>query len=148
MRNPPDTHHFNQLVWKIAQQIPEGHVSTYGQIASMILPPDGVSPPDYARMGAQWVGRAMNATPPGHDIPWQRVINSQGQISLPPGSPAANEQRALLESEGVVFDSAGRVDFERYGWEGPPTDWLQEHRLLRPRSLKKSGGETGQPRLF
>jgi methylated-DNA-protein-cysteine methyltransferase-like protein len=148
MRNAPDPQAFNQIVWKIARQIPEGQVSTYGQIASMIPPPEGVSPPEYQRWGAQWVGRAMNATPPGEGIPWQRVINSKGMISLPVGSPGAEEQRALLEMEGVVFDEKERVDFEQFAWDGPDETWLKENRLWPPKPLRKNPGGNRQLSLF
>jgi methylated-DNA-protein-cysteine methyltransferase-like protein len=55
----------------------------------------------------------MAACPP--DVPWQRVLNSKGEISLRAG---AEHQRRLLESEGVTFDGKGRVDLKRFGWEG------------------------------
>lgn len=137
MYNPPDPLSFNTLVWEIVQQIPEGKVSTYGQIASMIPPPAGVDAQQYRRLGARWVGSAMRSTPEGQKIPWQRVISSKGQISLPKGSTGADEQRALLEMEGVAFSESGRVDFEVVGWEGPPAEWLRARELLSPRSLTK-----------
>ena len=71
---------FNALVWEIVRQIPAGKVSTYGQIAAMILPPQGMTQHDYGAFGARWVGGAMAACPEG--IPWQRVINSQGKIYI------------------------------------------------------------------
>lgn len=149
MYNPPDPTSFNKVVWQIVRQIPEGKVSTYGQIASMIPPPKSVAPEQYQRLGARWVGSAMQAVPAGQGVPWQRVINSQGKISLPRGSAGADEQRALLEIEGVLFDQEGRVDFEQVGWEGPPTEWLDAHRLVSPRSLKKSPKpQNSQPNLF
>lgn len=149
MYNPPDPSSFNQAVWQIARQIPEGKVSTYGQIASMILPPEGVTLEQYQRLSPRWVGSAMRAVPPGQGIPWQRVINSQGKISFPRGSAGADEQRALLEMEGVAFDPEGRVDFEQVGWEGPPVEWLDAHQLASPRSLKKSLKQKDiQPGLF
>jgi methylated-DNA-protein-cysteine methyltransferase-like protein len=139
MFNPPDSQSFNALVWKIVQQIPPGQVSTYGQIASMIPPPEGVDPPDFDRLAPRWVGNAMNAVSGSgtETIPWQRVINSKGTISLPEGSRAAIEQRVRLEREGVKFDTAGRVDFNEVGWDGPSIDWLRAHDLLTPRPLKK-----------
>jgi methylated-DNA-protein-cysteine methyltransferase-like protein len=148
MFNPPDPKTFNALVWEITRQVPEGKVTTYGQIASMIPPPEGVDPEQYARLGARWVGSAMYAAPP--EIPWHRVINSQGEISLPKGSASADEQRARLLMEGVGFDGRGRVDFEVVGWEGPPGDWQREKGLLPPRSLKKTQttDDPAQPRLF
>lgn len=135
MYNPPDPESFNQVVWEIVRQIPAGKVSTYGQIASMIPAPPGIDPDQYARLGARWVGNAMHLSPTG--VPWQRVINSQGEISLRRDSTAADEQRFLLETEGVGFDLGGRVDFEIVGWDGPPQEWLDRNKLLPPRSLKK-----------
>jgi methylated-DNA-protein-cysteine methyltransferase-like protein len=91
----------------------------------------------------------MQATPSGQGIPWQRVINSQGKISLPRGSAGADEQHALLEMEGIVFGQDGRVSFEEAGWEGPSEAWLDAHKLLPPTSLKKSSKAKGsQPPLF
>lgn len=147
MRNPPDPKTFNQLVWTIVQQIPEGLVSTYGQIASMIPPPEGVLPPTYDRFGSQWVGAAMNATPSGQGIPWFRVINSKGMVSLPAGSSSAVEQRARLEAEGVRFNEKDRVDFEVVGWDGPDEAFLREHGLFAPKPLKKKSGGS-QPQLL
>ncbi len=139
MYNPPDPKSYNETVWKIVQQIPPGKVSTYGQIASMIPPPEGVEPPSYDRLAPRWVGSAMNAVSGSNTtVPWQRVINSKGAISLPEGSRAALEQRARLEREGVAFDEAGRVDFNIVGWDGPDDGWLHEHGLLSPRPLRKA----------
>lgn len=148
MFNPPNPETYNQLVWKIVEQIPEGKVSTYGQIASMIPPPDGADADQFRRLGARWVGTAMNNTPSGRGIPWQRVINSHGSISLPPGSSSADEQRSLLEREGVPFDGAGRVDFEVVGWDGPSPDFLKAHHLMVPRTLKKRSSASDQMKLF
>lgn len=115
---------FNALVWEIVRQIPPGQVSTYGQIAAMIPPPEGMTLRSYETFGARWVGGAMAACPEG--VPWQRVINSQGKISLRPGG---YEQRQLLEGEGVVFDEKGRVNLKRFGWNGPSREWLAAHGL-------------------
>jgi methylated-DNA-protein-cysteine methyltransferase-like protein len=80
----------------------------------MIPPPDGVELETYVAFGPLWVGGAMSACP--DDVPWQRIINSKGEISLRPG---AEQQRQLLEEEGVAFDERGRVNLKVYGWEGP-----------------------------
>ena len=62
------------------------------------------------------------------DVPWQRVINSQGKVSPRPGyGPMV--QRSLLEQEGVVFDEKERVDLKKYGWPEPKTGEEQQ-RLL------------------
>lgn len=151
MNTPPDPIQFNKTVWNIVRQIPSGIVSTYGHIASMIPPPSGVDEEDYARLGPVWVGKAMNAVSSdgSSDVPWQRVINSQGGISLPEGSRAALEQRQRLENEGVKFERNGRVNLNSYGWDGPDADWLHENHLLTPRPLKKPGSDNPeQLKLF
>ena len=114
--SPPKREEFNQRVWDLVSQIPPGKVSTYGQIASLLSPPPGMDPKSYLAFGARWVGGAMAACP--HDVPWQRVINSQGKVSLRPSSGGV-DQRELLEAEGVVFDQRDRVDLNVYAWKGP-----------------------------
>jgi methylated-DNA-protein-cysteine methyltransferase-like protein len=117
--SPPKREAFNQKVWELVRQIPPGKVSTYGKIAALIPPPAGVDPKAYLAFGARWVGGAMAACP--RDVPWQRVINSQGKVSLRPGGGGIN-QREMLESEGVIFDDRDRVDLKIYAWEGPSKD--------------------------
>jgi methylated-DNA-protein-cysteine methyltransferase-like protein len=111
--SPPDPIVFNRLVWSVVRRIPAGRVASYGQIVRLIPPPDGVELQSYVAFGPRWVGSAMASCP--DDVPWQRVINAKGEISLRPG---AEQQRRLLEAEGVVFDARGRVDLARFGWQG------------------------------
>jgi methylated-DNA-protein-cysteine methyltransferase related protein len=113
--SPPDPVAFKNKVWEFVRLIPPGQVATYGQIASLISTPQGMDPRDYMAFGARWVGGAMASCPA--DLPWQRVINAQGKISLPPG-PGYEHQRQLLEDEGIVFDERGRIDLARYRWAG------------------------------
>jgi methylated-DNA-protein-cysteine methyltransferase-like protein len=122
--SPPDPIIFNHQVWKIVNQIPPGQVATYGQIARMIPPPPGVQAKAYAALGPRWVGSAMAKCP--EDVPWQRVVNSKGEISLRPG---AEHQRGLLEEEGVLFNERGKIDLNTFGW-------------------KSSGEESAQPNLI
>jgi methylated-DNA-protein-cysteine methyltransferase related protein len=136
--SPPNPKVFQNTVWEIVQQIPDGKVSTYGQIASMIPPPGSLNLKDYEAFGARWVGGAMAACPEA--VPWQRVINSQGKISTRPG---AELQRQLLESEGVKFDERDKIDFECFGWNGPNAEWCRERGLFLPPALSQ-----GQARLF
>ena len=105
---------FFQSVWNLVRQIPTGIVSTYGQIAALVPAPPGVSFEDFKVLRARWVGQAMAECPA--NVPWQRVINSEGKISARPG---ADLQRQLLEAEGVTFDIRQRVNLELFGWEGP-----------------------------
>ena len=123
----PNTRIFNEKVWEIVCQIPPGVVTSYGQIAAMIPPPGGMDPKSYDAFAARWVGGAMAVCP--EDVPWQRVINSQGKLSLRAG---AEMQRALLEEEGVEFNEKGRVDLKKFGWQGPPAVWLRQRGLYPP----------------
>lgn len=115
--SPPDPLAFNTQVWEIVREIPRGKISTYGQIALMIPPPEGVAADEYRAVGARWVGAAMAACP--DDVPWQRVINAQGKVSVRRGG-GEQLQRHLLEEEGVEFDDRDRVDLKRYVWSGKP----------------------------
>jgi len=125
--SPPNVHAFQALVWEIVRQVPPGRVVTYGQVAGLIPLPEGMDPKSYFAFGPRWVGGAMAACP--DDVPWQRVINAQGKISLRPG---AEKQRELLEDEGVDFDEAGRLDLRRFQWSGPDEAWFRAHGLVPP----------------
>ncbi len=94
-----------QRIYAAVLQIPQGRVATYGQVAAEA---------DLPRQARQ-VGYALAALPPGSPVPWHRVINARGEISLRP-SGGAEDQRALLEDEGVEFDPRGRVDLMRFRW--------------------------------
>lgn len=110
--SPPNQQAYYEQVWSLVRQIPKGKVAAYGQIALMLPPPNGVEFEAYKAFGPRWVGGAMANCP--DDVPWQRVINSQGKISARPG---AERQRQLLEEEGIVFVK-DKVDMKRYGWKG------------------------------
>ena len=111
--SPPNQQAYYEQVWNLVRQIPPGKVATYGQVALMIPPPVGVDFDTYKAFSPRWVGGAMAACP--DDVPWQRVINSQGKISIRPG---AERQRQLLEEEDVEFVK-DKVDLKKYGWKGP-----------------------------
>ena len=127
-----------QRIYIVVRQIPTGKVSTYGQIAAIVG----------RGCTARQVGYAMAALrSDDKSVPWQRVINSQGEISLRPGGGGAR-QRGLLEAEGVEFDAGGRADFRRFGWEGPDWEWLEQHAFNPAPSLGKPGkGETSGRQL-
>jgi methylated-DNA-protein-cysteine methyltransferase related protein len=147
----PDPETFYPIVWEIVRQIPRGQVATFGQLASMIPTPDGINPPDYDKLGPRWVGDAMNAVSIVDEptVPWHRVINAKGGISLPEGSKGAMLQRQRLIAEGVVFNKKEVVDFNVVGWDGPDADWLADNGLLPPRPLKKNASnDGGQMPLF
>jgi methylated-DNA-protein-cysteine methyltransferase-like protein len=127
---PQQQKDFYLLVWELARQVPPGKVATYGQIASYIPAPEGIDPQAYAAFRARWAGSAMKDSP--SDVPWQRVINSQGKISLPKGSKGSLSQHQLLESEGIIFDAHDRIDLDRFAWTGPTRDWFDSHGLPAP----------------
>lgn len=123
--SPPNPQAYHQQVWDLVRRIPRGRVATYGQIALMLPPPAGVDFESYKAFGPRWVGGAMAACP--DDVPWQRVINSQGKISERPG---AERQRLLLEEEGIVFVK-DKVDLKKYGWGGlDESDATRQERLF------------------
>lgn len=113
--SPPNPAVFNAAVWTLVRRIPPGFVCPYGKIAHLLPPLEGITLRDLEIFGARWVGGAMAACP--EDVPWQRVVNAQGKISLS-GTAAQQRQRILLESEGVEFDPKGRIDLNRFGWAG------------------------------
>lgn len=100
-------------IYRVVRSIPSGVVATYGQVATVV------------GCGPRLVGYAMSSLPAGSNVPWQRVINSQGRISVRSDGRPDSRQRRLLVAEGVVFDAGGRVDLERFGWDGP--DWALIH---------------------
>ena len=99
-----------QKIHALIRQIPCGYVATYGQLGRVV----GCS--------ARTVGFALAALPAGTDVPWQRVINSRGEVSPRRDGERDLLQRDLLEAEGVCFDQRGRVDLERYGWHASDED--------------------------
>ena len=94
------------LIHRIVSEIPRGRVATYGQIAELA----GI------HGQARRVGYALSALPDGSPVPWQRVVNAKGEISLRAQSGAESLQRKLLRAEGVRFDRNGRILMERFQW--------------------------------
>lgn len=103
-------HTFYEKVYSFVKKIPHGKVTSYGKIAVLLGHP----------RAARAVGYALNALPKDslQTVPWQRVINSKGMVSFKGDAIRANLQRKILEGEGIVFDSEGRVNFLTFGW--PP----------------------------
>ncbi|MBI4134535.1 MAG: MGMT family protein [Candidatus Sungbacteria bacterium] len=98
---------FYHEVYKLVRKIPRGKVATYGQIATLISTP----------RAAQMVGFALRALPKQNDVPWQRVINSEGRISIQNLRYSQSEQAELLKREGVEAtyrDNAWWVDLAKY----------------------------------
>ena len=116
-------------IYAIVRQIPQGRVATYGQIAKI-----------EGRVTARMVGYAMSNLDAERDVPWQRVINSQGRLSDRKGGGGFDHQRRRLETEGVFFDAKGCIDFDQSGWPGPDPLWLERHQCFLappPRSKRR-----------
>ena len=113
--NLPDPQTFYAEVWNIVTLIPRGRVASYGQIARMLRSPTGVDEAAFAEFGALWVSNAVAASP--NEVPWQRVVNSKGQITERDGLEA-KRHKLMLEDEGVLFNPRGRIDMRKYGWNG------------------------------
>ena len=105
-----DPSNFYEAVYRLICRIPKGRVMTYGQIAAILGAP----------RAARAVGYAMRACP--EDLPWQRVINSKGQISARSEAERPIIQRMLLESEGIDFDDSDTCALATLIWEPRNTD--------------------------
>lgn len=114
---------FNQLVYALVRHIPTGKVLSYGRIAQLLGVPHG----------AREVGWAMGAL---HDdsVPWHRVVNAQGQVSIKGSPEGAALQRARLEAEGIRFNERGRLDMDKHLWNPLPPEV--------ERILRQARGET------
>lgn len=97
----PATDGLYPRIYQLVKQVPAGRVTTYGDLARAV----GTT--------ARVVGFAMAALPDGHDVPWQRVINSMGEVSRRSDGERTDFQRMLLEKEGVRFNEQQRVDLSR-----------------------------------
>ena len=96
-----------QRIYTIVSMIPKGRVATYGQVAEL------AGLPRQARL----VGYALNCLPKGSRIPWHRVINSQGRISLrAEGEGSDNRQMRLLKREKIKFNQQGVIDLKVFRW--------------------------------
>lgn len=94
-----------EIIWQIVASIPEGRVATYGQIARL------AGYPGYAR----YVGSLLGKLPDDTGLPWHRVVNVHGQLSLSKGSQSYQLQLSRLMREGVNFDGP-KLDLKQYAW--------------------------------
>jgi methylated-DNA-protein-cysteine methyltransferase-like protein len=96
-------------IYAAVRRIPRGRVATYGQVAEL------AGLPGHARQ----VGYALHALPEGTLVPWHRVLNARGTLSLRRDSGGEISQRLRLEREEVRFDAGGRVALDRVRWVPP-----------------------------
>jgi methylated-DNA-protein-cysteine methyltransferase-like protein len=94
-----------QAIYLVIHSIPKGKVATYGQIAAI------AGLPGKARM----VGKILSRLPQGSAIPWHRVINAAGKVSLPEGSDGYEVQQRRLKQEGIGFNGS-RIKLKIYQW--------------------------------
>ena len=93
-------------ILNIIAEIPFGKVATYGQIASEVSIRD-----------SRVVGYALaNLKHTNHAVPWHRVVNRFGKISLKKND-SIQHQANLLKEEGISFETDGSIDLERFGWK-------------------------------
>jgi methylated-DNA-protein-cysteine methyltransferase related protein len=95
-----------QRIYAVVRRIPKGRVATYGQVAALA----GLA--GHARQ----VGYALHALPQGSTVPWHRVVNASGGISLRAVSGGELIQQQLLAREGVQLNARGRVALTRTRW--------------------------------
>ena len=105
-RLPPRTASTHDTILAVVRRIPHGRVATYGQIAVL------AGLPRQPRL----VGYALHALPSSTTVPWHRVINASGMVSIRSDGTASLSQRLLLEREGIDFDGRGRVSLDRHQW--------------------------------
>ena len=101
----PIVHPFTETVKNLIKEIPEGRVSTYGLLAAMAGEP----------RGARQVARILHACSRKDALPWHRVVNRHGRISLKPGNGYERQQRRL-EAEGIEFEPDGTIPLNTYLW--------------------------------
>ncbi|MBY9079899.1 MGMT family protein [Paenibacillus sp. HN-1] len=97
---------FTEKAISVIQSIPEGKVMTYGGVAAAAGSP----------RGARQVVRILHSMSRSHRLPWHRVVNAQGRISLGEGE-GGEIQRLYLLGEGVLFDGSGAINLKTFGYE-------------------------------
>ena len=97
---------YSQRIWRTVSRVPAGKVVGYGFIADL------AGLPGRARL----VGRVLRNAPADLQLPWHRILRSNGQIAFSIGSAEAKLQAGLLQEEGVVV-LKNRVNMEQFGWK-------------------------------
>ena len=99
---------FAAQVYRVVERCPRGKIVSYGGVAAMLGQP----------RAARAVGKALNALPEDTRVPWWRVVNSRGEVSIRGVEHGQILQRTLLEREGIKFERNGRISWKLYGWDG------------------------------
>jgi methylated-DNA-protein-cysteine methyltransferase-like protein len=119
---------FYRRIYRVVRHIPKGRVATYGIVARLAGRPGA----------ARTVGWALSALPEDSDVPWWRVLNAAGRISLSTQNHAAVLQRALLLREGVRFAPGGALNLAMYGWPAEAYDSAAASPQTRAASSRRS----------
>ncbi len=122
---------FYRRIYRVVRHIPKHRVATYGVVARLAGRPGA----------ARTVGWALSALPDDTDVPWWRVVNAAGRISLSSHNHSDVVQRALLLREGVRFAPGGAIALSEFGWpsgayEAAPAAQTRAASLRRSRRLK------------
>jgi len=117
------TPNFYEQVYAVVRRIPRGRVTSYGRVAQMLGAPNA----------ARAVGYALRALKDKSDeyadVPWQRVVNSQGRISIVNREHGAQRQAELLRAEGVDVSQDLRINLDRFLWSG--LHWLEVDDIIK-----------------
>jgi methylated-DNA-protein-cysteine methyltransferase-like protein len=116
---------FYEQVYAVTRGIPKGKVTSYGRIANMLGAPNAARAVGYAL-------RALNDKrddPSYDDVPWQRVVNSLGRISIANREVGAQLQAELLRKEGVRVSEDLRINLDIYLWSG--LHWFEIDDILK-----------------
>ena len=119
----------DERIWQVVAAIPEGCVATYGQVAELAALPNG----------ARAVGKAMARLPKESRLPWHRVLNARGAVSLP--GDAGRRQRRRLREEGHRFRN-GRLDLDSCGWRPEQQPTAERNRIDRVTTGTGDAGTT------
>jgi methylated-DNA-protein-cysteine methyltransferase-like protein len=98
---------FFESVYEVVKKIPTGSVATYGQIATLIG----------QQRKARYVGWALHSNPQPGIIPCHRVVNRNGELSGSFAFGGADQQKLLLQNEGIIFDNEGKIELGKYKWQ-------------------------------
>ena len=99
---------FHNRVFEVVSRVPAGRVTTYGDVAEALG----------ARSVARHVGFALAAVPDGSGVPWHRVVNARGRVSLRSDGAPSLAQIQRLKLDGVDVDAAGRIEnFGSLRWQ-------------------------------
>lgn len=114
-----DEHNLSARILTAVKNIPRGQVASYGHIAALAGAP----------RAARVVGWTLGALPPDTDVPWHRVVNKDGYITIENLTYPKEEQARMLEEEGLSVkrhDGLLQIDMNQFGWKGRDVEGLEK----------------------